>query len=70
MIKKEKKANKVQIHVKDEDTGIEWFVEVDEEEFEWCVVKKKELEVEDPVKSAMLDFAIFGNCSNQEDGKG
>ncbi|MEJ2779360.1 hypothetical protein WIW89_00160 [Stygiolobus sp. CP850M] len=63
MIKKKERDGKVYIYVRDEDTGIEWTEVVDKAEFEWCVAQKKELEVEDPERSAMLDFGIFGHCS-------
>lgn len=63
MIKKEEKGDKVYIYVKDQDTGIEWTVTVDEEEFEWCVKKKEEAGFTDPIGSAMLDYALFDRCS-------
>ena len=62
MIKMEEKGNKVHIYTKDEETGIEWTVEVDKSEFDWCVKKKQEARFEDPVGSAMLDYALTDEC--------
>jgi hypothetical protein len=66
MIKMEEKGNKVYIYVKDEDNefeNAEWTVEVDQNEFEWCVEQKKKAGYEDPVGSAMIDYALTDECS-------
>ncbi|AQQ16842.1 C117 [Sulfolobus spindle-shaped virus Lassen] len=65
MIRMEEKGDKVYIYVKDEDNEIEpieWTVIVNKPDFEWCVKKKEEAGYEDPVGSAMLDYAISDNC--------
>ena len=62
MIKMKEKDGKIYIYIRDEITGIEWTTIVDKTTFEWCVKKKDEAGVEDPVESVMLDYATFGNC--------
>ena len=63
MIKMEEKDNRVYIHVKDEDNEpAEWVVMIDEAEFQWCVEQKKKAGYSDPVGSAMIDYALTGQC--------
>jgi hypothetical protein len=65
IIKMEEKGNKVYIYVKDEDNeieNVEWTVIVDKAEFEWCVKKKQEAGFEDPVGSAMIEYALTDEC--------
>jgi len=63
MLKMKKKAGKVVIYIRDETTGIDWITEVDKPEFEQCMERKKELGFSDPTTEAMLDYALFDNCT-------
>jgi len=57
-----RKGGKVYIYGRDKDSGTEWVVKVKKEDFEMCVAKKKELGVKDPVRDAMIDYALVHQC--------
>ena len=57
-----RKGKKVYIYGKEKTSGTEWVVKVKKEDFEQCVAKKKELGVKDPVRDAMIDYALVHQC--------
>ena len=57
-----RKGRKVYIYGRDKDSRTEWVVKVKKEDFEMCVAKKKELGVKDPVRDAMIDYALVHQC--------
>jgi len=57
-----RKGKKVYIYGKEKNSGTEWVVKVKKEDFEQCVAKKKELGVKDPVRDAMVDYALVHQC--------
>jgi len=57
-----RRGKKVYIYGKEKTSGTEWVVKVRKEDFEQCVARKKELGVKDPVKDAMIDYALVHQC--------
>jgi len=57
-----RRGKKVYIYGKEKTSGTEWVVKVKKEDFEACVAKKKELGVKDPVRDAMIDYALVHQC--------